>query len=127
MKELEEPKIENDMLKSSLEDTNKTIVKFVEEEKNPNMLQNQQKLLLDKGAIGYNGKHKDRNYRSSFVKATQSTFNCCGKLGHIFHTCAIRNNMNGNVKKRYIWVPKDQVHLIKTNPEGPKHKTVPKI
>ena len=38
IKELEELKIENDILKSSLDDANKTIAKFVEGEKNLNML-----------------------------------------------------------------------------------------
>ena len=39
-KKLEELRIENEILKSSLEDANKTIAKFVEGEKNLNMLLN---------------------------------------------------------------------------------------
>ena len=41
MKELDELKIENEILKSSLEDANKTIAKFVEGEKSLNMLLSQ--------------------------------------------------------------------------------------
>ena len=62
--------------------------------------------MLDKGGIWFNKENKDRPYRSYFVKATYNTCNYCGRIGYIAHTYAIRNNMNGNVKKRYIWVPK---------------------
>ena len=48
MKELEKFKIENEMLKSSLEEANKAIAKFVEGEKNLNMLLSQQTPILDK-------------------------------------------------------------------------------
>ena len=34
--------------------------------------------------------------------------------------------MNGNGKGKYVWVPKDQAYLIRTNPHGPKLKWVPK-
>ena len=91
------------------------------------MILSQQRLMLDKGGIGYNGERKDRSYRSYFVRATQNTCNYCGKMGHIAHTCTIRNNMNGKMKGKYVWVPKDQVHLVKTNSQGPKLKWVPKI
>ena len=103
IKELEELRIENEILKSSLENANKTISKFIEGEKNLNMLLSQQKLVLDKGGIGYKGKYNERIYRSYFVKATYNTYNYCGKEGHIAHTCAIKNNINGYGKRRYVW------------------------
>ena len=120
IKEIEELRIENETLKSSLDDANKTIAKFIEGEKNLNIILKQQKLVLDKWGIGYKGKYNERSYRSYFVKATYNTCNYYGKIGHIAHTCAIRNNMNGYDKRKYFWVPKGQVHMVKTNPKGPK-------
>ena len=127
LKELEELKMENELLKSSLEDANKIIARFVEGEKNLNMILSQQRLMLDKGGIGYNGERKDRSYKSYFVRATHNTRNYCRKMGHIAHTCAIRNNMNRKIKGKYVWVPKGQVYFVKTNLEGLKHKWVSKI
>ena len=126
IKELEELKIKNDILKSSLDDANITIAKFFEGEKNLNMLLNQQRLVLDKGGIGFNKTNKDRSSRSYFVRATYNTCNYYGTVGHIAHNCTIRKDMSGNAKKRYVWVPKGQVHLVKANPKGPKHKWVSK-
>ena len=47
LKKLEELRNENEMLKSSLEEANKAIAKFVEGEKNLNMLLSQQTPMLD--------------------------------------------------------------------------------
>ena len=102
LKELKELKIESEILKSSLEDANKAIVKFVDSEKNLNMLLSQQKLILDKGGIGYYGKRKDRTYKSYFVRATHNTCNYCGRMRHIAHTCSIRKSMNGKGKEKYV-------------------------
>ena len=66
------------------------------------MLLSQQKLMLDKGGIGYKGKYNERSYRSYFVKTTYNTCNFCGKVGHISHTCTIKNNMNRYGKRRYV-------------------------
>ena len=83
-------------MKSSLENTNKTIAKFVEGEKNLNMLLHQQKLVLDKMELDIMESTKiDKSY---FVKATQNTCNYCDEICHITHTCAIRNGLNGNIK-----------------------------
>ena len=91
-----------------------------------NMLLSQQRLMLNKGGIGFDRENKNRSYRSYFVKSIYNTCNYCGRMGHITHTCAIRNKMNGNARRRYVLVPKGQVYLVKPNPEGPKHKWVPK-
>ena len=46
MQELEKPKIENELLKSSFEDANKTIAKLINSDLN--MFLSQQKLILNK-------------------------------------------------------------------------------
>ena len=71
--------------------------------------------MFDEGGIGFNKTNKDRSYRSYFVKATYNTCNYCGRVGHISPNSTIRKNMNGNAKKRYVGVPKSQVHLVKPN------------
>ena len=80
MKKLEKLKIKNKILKSSLKDGKKAISKFVDGEKNLNMILSQQKLILDKGGIWYTNKHKDTAYRSYIVRVTNNTCNYYNRI-----------------------------------------------
>ena len=126
-KELEKLRIENEMLKSSLEEVNKTIAKFIEGEKKLNMLLSQQTPMLGKRGMCYNGENNERTYGNHFIRAKHNSCNYCGRMRHFAHTCFVRKSMKGKGKDKYVWVPKEQIYLIRTNPNGPKLKWIPKI
>ena len=109
---LEELKIENEMLKSSLEEANKAIAKFVEGEKNLNMLLSQQTPMLAKKGIGYNGESKYGTYGNHFVRAKHNSCNYYGRMGHFAHTCSVRKSMKGKGKGEYVWSPKIKLILL---------------
>ena len=90
------------------------------------MLLNQQTPMLAKRGIGYNGKNKDGTYGNHFVRAKHNSCNYCRRMGHFAYTYSIKKSLNGKGKERYVWVLKEQVYLIRPNPNEPKLKWVPK-
>src|SRR5262249_25935099 len=122
IQELKDLKLENAVLKSSLNESNEINAKFVHGEKNLKIILGQQRFTLNKRGIGFTRRNKNQSHKNPFVRATNKICNYCGKFGQTSHKCFIRNDVH---KGKLVWVPKGQTYNA-TNPKGPKLMWVPK-
>ncbi|GLT45205.1 hypothetical protein SLA2020_190540 [Shorea laevis] len=127
-KENEVLRKENEDLKRKTCDLENVISKFTLSKEKFDSILKSQRSVYDKGGIRFDYSKKQKTFKTSFVRASQSfhpkvTCYCCGEKGHYAYACPLKRLIaQGKVKQ--IWVPKG---TIRTNPQGPKQIWVPKI
>ncbi|GKU88706.1 hypothetical protein SLEP1_g2935 [Rubroshorea leprosula] len=124
----EDLKKENEVLKRKACDLENVISKFTLSKEKFDSILKSQRNVYDKGGIGFDYSKKQKTFKITFVRASQSyhvnvTCYCCGANGHFAFVCPLKRLIaQGKVKQ--IWVPKG---TLSTNPHGPKQIWVPKI
>lgn len=104
-------KSENIILKKKVDLVTHDLAKFTQRKKNLDILLRSQRCCFNKSGLGYNLIGDQKLYVDTIVKS--STCNFCEKIGHISHTCPIREKFTNRIK--FVWIPKDKVKEIFSN------------
>ncbi|GKV22366.1 hypothetical protein SLEP1_g32246 [Rubroshorea leprosula] len=91
----EDLKKENEVLKKKAYDLENVISKFTLSKEKFDYILKSQKSIYDKGGIGFDYSKKQKTFKNSFVRASQSyhpnvTCYCCGANGHFAYVCPLK-------------------------------------
>ncbi|GKV05413.1 hypothetical protein SLEP1_g17430 [Rubroshorea leprosula] len=94
-KENEDLKKENEVLKRKACDFENVISKFTLSKENFDSILKSQRSIYDKGGIGFDYSKKQKTFKTTFVRASQSyhpsvTCYCCGANGHFAYACPLK-------------------------------------